>query len=443
MSQSSASCRRRAGELLVICLFLSACAGKGAYNGPPCADVLNLPQDLRIYAEAAGGNRRLLPPEAQDRVAALGAARFFKPWLNDKPPAYIKKLLQTNFGLKPDRAYIDETRPFPPETWTALETQANKQAFGRGAGPAVTLRHCDLRAAPSSLRFYLRPDLPGEGYPFDYFQETSLPPGVPLYICNISADRAWMLVESPLAAGWLPARDAARTDDAFMRLWRSRPLVALVRDGVNAGGTRAHIGTLLPLSGRSGGDTVVYLPRRGLSGNAEAATAALPQGSAVTVPLALTADNVAAVGNAMMGQRYTWGGLDEGRDCSALTRDLFVPFGLYLPRNSAAQAGTGRVIPTAGSGDKDALVAREARPFRSLIRLPGHIALYLGVYEGKNIIFHNIWGLRTRDASGGCDNRAVIGKAVVTTTDPGRERPDLCAGKSLKERMDKIVLPFE
>jgi hypothetical protein len=145
----------------------------------------------------------------------------------------------------------------------------------------------------------------------------------------------------------------------------------------------------------------------------------------------------------MMGQRYTWGGLDEGRDCSALTRDIFVPFGLYLPRNSAAQARTGRVIPPAGAGDKDALIAREAQPFRSLIHLPGQIALYLGVYEGKNLIFHNIWGLRTRDASGGCDNRAVIGKAVVTTTDPGRERPDLCAGKGLKDRIDKIVLPFE
>ncbi|MDR2669430.1 MAG: SH3 domain-containing protein [Desulfovibrio sp.] len=437
--------RLPAGPILAVCLFLSACAGagKGAYDGPPCADVLNLPQDLRVYAEAAGGSRRLLPQEEQARVAALGAERFFKPWRNDKPPAYSKKLLQTNFGLKPDRAYIDETRPFPPDTWKALEAEANKQAFGRGAGPAVTLRHCDLRAAPTSLRFYLRPDLPGEGYPFDYFQETSLPPGVPLYICNISADGAWMLVESPVAAGWLPARDLARTDEAFMRLWRSRPLVALVRDGVDVGGTRAHIGTLLPLAGRSGDGPAVYHPRRGISGNAEAATVVLPQGSAVTVPLPLTADNVAAVGNAMMGQRYTWGGLDEGRDCSALTRDVFVPFGLYLPRNSAAQAKTGRAVTPTGAGGMDALIAREAQPFRSLIHLPGHIVLYLGVYEGKNLIFHNIWGLRTRDASGGCDNRAVIGKAVVTTTDPGRERPDLCAGKSLKDRMDKIVLPFE
>jgi cell wall-associated NlpC family hydrolase len=437
--------RLPAGPSLILCLFLSACAGagKGLYDGPPCADVLTLPQDLRVYAEAAGGSRRLLAPEAQAEVAARGAERFFKPWSNDRPAPYIKKLLQENFGLKPDRAYIDETRPFPPETWKAIEANADKQAFGRGAGPAVTLRHCDLRAAPTSLRFYLRPDLPGEGYPFDYFQETSLPPGVPLYICAVSADGDWVLAESPLAAGWLPARDTARTDEAFMRLWRSRPLAALVRDGVNVGGTRAHIGTLLPLSGRNGDASAVLHPRRGVSGRAEAATAVLPQGSAVTVPLPLTADNVAAVGNAMMGQRYTWGGLDEGRDCSALTRDIFVPFGLYAPRHSGAQARSGRAIPLTGAGDKEAQITREAQAFQSLIYLPGHIALHLGVYEGRNLIFHNIWGLRTRDASGGCDGRAVIGKAVVTTLDPGRERPDLCAGKNLKDRMKTIVLPFE
>jgi hypothetical protein len=433
------------GLLLPLCLFLSACAGKGVYDGPPCADVLALPQDLRAYAEAAGGSRRLISAEAQAEAAARGAERFFKPWRNDRPPAYIKKLLLENFGLNTDRAFTDDDRPFPPVLRRELEAAGNKRAFGLGAGPAVTLRHCDLRAAPTSRRFYLRPDLPGEGYPFDYFQQTSLPPGVPLYICNLSADGTWMLVESPTAAGWLPADALARADGAFMETWRSRPLAAFVRDRVSVGGTSGHIGALLPLSGRSGDGSAVLYPRRGADGKAEAASAVPPPGSVVAVPLPLTADNVARIGNEMMGQAYTWGGLDGGRDCSALTRDIFVPFGLYPPRHSAAQARTGRTtaIPPADAEDRKALVAREAQPFRSLIWFPGHIALYLGVYEGKGLIFHNIWGLRTRDASGGCDNRAVIGKAVVTTLDPGVERPDLCPGKRLAERMEKIAFPWE
>ena len=40
----------------------------------------------------------------------------------------------------------------------------------------------------------------------------------------------------------------------------------------------------------------------------------------------------------MMGQPYGWGGYLFNRDCSLAMRDLFVPFGVWLPRNSSAQA---------------------------------------------------------------------------------------------------------
>ena len=44
-------------------------------------------------------------------------------------------------------------------------------------------------------------------------------------------------------------------------------------------------------------------------------------------------------------QPYGYGGLYDNRDCSAMTRDLFAPFGLYLPRNSSEQARGGKVVP--------------------------------------------------------------------------------------------------
>ena len=162
------------------------------------------------------------------------------------------------------------------------------------------------------------------------------------------------------------------------------------------------------------------------------------------VPLPLTAEAVARIGNEMMGQPYAWGGLDGKRDCSALTRDLMAPFGIFLPRNSSAQGRAGRPIPLAGMSneEKEAAILREAPPFRSLIWLRGHIGLYIGSYQGKAMLFHSMWGLRTKDASGGCDNRAVVGKTVVTTLRPGSERPDLCTPGSFLDRIEKVaVLP--
>jgi hypothetical protein len=92
--------------------------------------------------------------------------------------------------------------------------------------------------------------------------------------------------------------------------------------------------------------------------------------------------------------------------------------------------------------EKEAAIKGAAAPFRSLVWLKGHIGLYLGQYEGKALLFHNMWGLRTRDAKGGCDNRAIVGKAVVTTLRPGVERPDLCSPGSLLDRVERaVVLP--
>lgn len=426
---------------LLLCLFLAACGGKQAgYSGPPAEDVLRLPQDLTAYAPAAGGPVPLVAVETQRGAAERQREALFRPWTRTRPASWIKDSLVKNFNMRPDKAFIGPGKPFPQPLWDALVANSNKKAFGLGFGPAVTLRHTNLRAMPTALPFFRDPSLPGEGYPFDYFQHTSLPPGTPLAVCNSSADGLWLLVESPATAGWLPSDHVAGVDEDFMALWQSRPLAALVRDNVDIGGqTRAHIGALLPLEGGA-----VLYPKRGVSGRAEAVAAQLPPDAVMPVPVPLSADNLALVGNRMMRQPYGWGGLDEKRDCSALTRDLFAPFGLYLPRNSASQAKIGLPVDLTGlsASEKESLITARAAPFRSLLWLRGHIALYLGLYEGRPVMFHNMWGIRTKDADGGCTGRAVVGKAVVTSTRPGAERPDLCNG-TLIERMERAAVLLE
>jgi hypothetical protein len=256
---------------------------------------------------------------------------------------------------------------------------------------------------PTSEPFYRNPDLPGEGYPFDYFQHTSLPLGTPLYICHVSKDGRWLLVESPTTAGWLPAADAP------------------------------------PGRGQA---LSVYVPRVGPGGLAVMQARLLPPDAAARVPLPLMPREVALVGMQMLGQPYGWGGLDGKRDCSALTRDLFAPFGIFLPRNSATQSKRGRPISLAalsGPG-KEQVIRERGLPFASLLQMPGHIGVYLGQYGGKAVMFHNMWGLRLRDAEGGCDGRAVVGKAVVTSLRAGVERPDLCAPNSFEDSVARLTL---
>lgn len=142
-------------------------------------------------------------------------------------------------------------------------------------------------------------------------------------------------------------------------------------------------------------------------------------------PLPLTGWNVSRIGGELMGQPYGWGGFLGKRDCSATVRDLLSPFGIWLPRNSAAQARAGTFVSFEGMGraEKEETLLRDGVPFATLVAMRGHIMLYVGERGGRPLVLHNTWGLRTREE--GKEGRHIIGKTVITTLTPGRGLRDL------------------
>ncbi|MDD4365074.1 MAG: hypothetical protein PHF19_04965, partial [Synergistales bacterium] len=59
--------------------------------------------------------------------------------------------------------------------------------------------------------------------------------------------------------------------------------------------------------------------------------------------------------------------------------------------------------------------------------------------EGKPLVFHSLWGLRTLD-DGGKAGRHIIGRTVITTLEPGRELPRIDPEGSLLNRVTELVL---
>jgi hypothetical protein len=175
--------------------------------------------------------------------------------------------------------------------------------------------------------------------------------------------------------------------------------------------------------------------------NAAMTEAVLP-GSAVTIkPLPLTASNLARAVNALMGEPYGWGGMYMDRDCSAAVKDLFAPFGLFLPRNSAAQAAAGDSSVELGSLSpeaKERVILEQGIPFLTLIHLKGHIMLYIGKWNGRAIVFHNLWGVRTK-SFWGKEGRKIVGRAVITTLSPGRELGNADHSAEILGRIDRMT----
>ncbi len=390
----------RLALILVCALMLTACGGKqNTHEQFPASatqleDLRRFPQNLDIYAKAARPDQPLLSQEEQFAQAARFRHKLFGPW--DMPKTSIRKRdVAAAFGKA--RGYKhDDVRWTQPE-WNAMKTNAALATFPSRNQAAITIHNADLRELPTRERRFTEPTSDPHANPFDYFQYSRLPVGTPVLIAHTSRDGRWHYVECPVAGGWVAAEDLAPISEDLQQSYRNSALAALLRDKVTlttpAGIVTADIGTLLPLQNNTGGALQALLPVRGADGWASLAPVTLSSADAVAWPLRMTPRNVAKVGNVIMGQPYAWGGMFGDRDCSALTRELFTPFAIWLPRNSVAQARVGSIVPLEhlSAQEKEACILRQGVPFLSLVGMRGHIMLYVGNYKGRAAIFHDVW----------------------------------------------------
>lgn len=448
---SKSYCSLRLVAIALICLALAACAKPAS---PPLQgglhdwmesvqDLQDFPQNLEVFAAEAGANRRLMSQSQQDRAYVNFNRVFFGAWSQTRTSIRAREVAAP---FARARGYKDGRRVWSQPEWDAMRANANLDAFPSRALPAITLRATNLRELPTEVPRFSEPTPDSLKNPFDYFQYSQLPPGTPILIAHTTRDGQWHYIECPVAGGWVSARDVGTVNEEFRRVWRSGSFVALVRDNVTLPDTGRNgrdsvggIGTILPLKGRIDGYQVL-LPVAGRDGSAQMAETVLSSSDAAPMPMPLTAGNVARIGDAMMGQPYGWGGMNGNRDCSAMMRDLFAPFGLWLPRNSQAQAQRGQVVSLANMphSEKERVILKEGTPFLSLLGMRGHIGLYVGAWHGRPAMFHNVWGLRViRDDND--DARRVLGRAVVTSITPGMELDELYRETTFVDRLRSLT----
>lgn len=449
--------------ILKILFVLAGCAGKAVPSDPsacPPAGVPSVPawpvealpevnfaMPQRVDQAVQISDTPLISGPTQNALATAYQQRFFAPWRMTGSSVSAADAFWAVSGLGKKQGYAENMQPYPRQRWEQIIALQNMAAYPSIAVPAIIIRNTALRALPSMRPFFLDPSRPGEGFPFDYLQNSALWLGTPVLLAHVSADRAWYFVETAFAVGWVRAEDIAIAGEQFRNQYTTSALAALLHDDLsllNEQGQflgQTHIGALFPLLGEQDETLRLGVPVRNAHGNAEMHTVALAHANAARMPLALTSQNVAQIADAMHGQLYGWGGMFENRDCSSTMRDLFTVFGLWLPRNSTQQAQAGRFIAlhTLSPDEKITTILRSGQPFVSLIWLQGHIGLYLGTdAAGQPLMLHSIWGLRTELPTGGT-GRAIAGRLVISTLRPGEDRTDVRKNAFL-ERVRGITL---
>jgi len=421
-----------ASFLISITLFLGACGPVQMPLDTSLPDHLQtvkdlefFPQNVTVYTNSIDRAKRLISEAEQLKQDRDFNKKLFSPW-TITASSYQKKNIAPFLNQKPT-GFKENQKKWTEAEWKKLLDSVQKEKYPSLSKPAIALKNLHMRALPTKSPYYTKSTTKQEIYPFDDFQYTSLPIGTPLFISHISKNKKWYFVESTIVSGWVKVSDIGIVDTTFMARYQNGKYAAIIKDKVKLRSTgtftkETDIGTVLPIKSSTNNQLEVMFPLRNSSNAVIIAYAFVPTTDIAIKPLPLTPLLIAQIGNEMIGQLYGWGGLDGNRDCSSTMRDLFTPFGLWLPRNSTSQAkrwdfySLKNLNPTA----KTSTIKSKAVPFASLLWMQGHIGLYLGTYKGKIAYFHNIWGIRVNEVGQNL-GRHILGRCVITSLEPGGE----------------------
>jgi hypothetical protein len=394
-------------------------------------DISDLRQDHLAYWRDQSKNKDLITREAQSRADEDFNTIYFSVWHQSEPFYAQAGAISPDFKKFEINPGFGENKRKHTKAWLKkLKQNAALDNYPNVRYPAITIRNTNLRALPTGRPHFSSPGGDANGWPFDNLQRSSVAVNTPIFVCHLSADKAWALVETCFTFGWMPVEDFSRVDKEFVKTWESGRYVAITRDQTtifdNKGdfGMQSSLGNIFPLVRETPVNMEIMIAAAGRNGSAAVIkNGYVPRDAAIIKPLRLNNLNVVKIANELIGEPYGWGGLYGNRDCSSMTRDFFTPFGIWLPRHSEDQVKeAGRYVDLKGltALQKERIIIEKGIPYLTLLWRKGHVMLYIGVQNGQALIFHNIWGIRTIDLRGQ-EGRKIIGQAVITTLHPGAE----------------------
>jgi hypothetical protein len=313
---------------------------------------------------------------------------------------------------------------------------AASEILGDGAEYGFLARQADLRVLPTDEPLF---DGPHDPY-IDNLQASSLETGTALVVQAETRDRAWLFVATEKASGWLRAGSAALAarDDFLARYGRKDALTVISAKAdlwENPERTRfayaVRMGTMLLAAGVTPSENAtttsaaipVSMPDRDDAGRLTERILWVSRDSVVEGFLPCTPRSIYEEAFKLLNAPYGWGGSFGEQDCSQFLCEVFATTGVALPRNSIKQAKVG--VPLRGFAEiagrdeiaRAAILSERAKPAATLLRLPGHIMLYLGSVDGVPYAIHETFGYREKAPFG--ERIRLINRVVVSTLNLG------------------------
>lgn len=285
----------------------------------------------------------------------------------------------------------------------------------------VAVKAASVRALPTDVEMLEQK----KDIEFDQLQFTQIKTCTPVGIFHTSNDGKWFYIQAPYARGWVKAEDIAifPTRDELKKVIQQKSFLVVTGESILVYADETFrkefqapsMGSILPLAEKTEAAYVILLPVRGADGAAsmEKKYIRLTDDVSTKFP-AFTQKNIIRQAFKLLGARYGWGGMYNGRDCSGFTQDVFLSLGVAMPRSSKGQAFIGTQLGYFEyKGDTDAKkeMLNAAIPGITILRMPHHMMLYLGQENGQYYVIHCTWAERYSMTS---DDKNRINQVVVS-----------------------------
>jgi hypothetical protein len=408
-------------KVLYIALFLwliTGCANKSNIEiKESISDLSYIPQDISYYTKNINDGY----------ISDLDTYKnmYFHAWNIDKSNISLDKALWPYRAFKVGESYGENLQLYRQDFFDKVKSNSNFEAYSTLNKRALTLVELNIRAFPTSRPLLHDPKKAGEGFPFDYLQNSTISANKPIFISHYSKDKEWVFILSSFAYGWVKTRDIVFIDKKYTDIWQNIQQVFIIKEGIPIYSEdgyflfKSKIGMMFPLIKEDKDSYSILTITNSKNTMPLYLKSKISKSISHKNILKFNAKNIQKIYKEISKTNYGWGGIYGQRDCSSTIRDFFAPFGLWLPRNSYQQSKIGKIISIENLSieDKIKTIKAMAIPFKTLLYKKGHILIYAGIYDGKIVAFHNTWGIKTK--KDGVEGRFIIGKMLFSTLNVG------------------------
>lgn len=398
---------------LILVLFFLACSSKEAkLNNVKLAD-LEYKQDLTALEDY---NLSYFPNESKF------LEYYFAPFHMKGAKLSQKDALWAIDGYRNGKkiSYFSASRrKIPDSFFSEIREKANLSSYLRSKKYAITIDNVLLRNAPTFEPIFRDFNLGGEGYPFDYYANSTLSIAYPLFLSHYSKDGAFAFVSNDAVWGWVDARKIKILNKSEVKNLEKSKFFTVLKDRSPVQDLEgnflfeARIGAILPYdyyeNGYFIGEIDSLLGKRKFKIKADEKFS--------TWPADFNQENVKTLLQSLLGEPYGWGGFSFYRDCSLFLKDYFATFGIWLPRNSLSQSKIGKKfdLKNMDNKKKKSFIIENAKPYETILYMPGHVMLYIGHKKNDIIVLHDAWGIRTKNKQ-----RILISSIAITSAEIGK-----------------------